>query len=350
MDKYFAVIDAGRGEIAAVMARWRKNGDCVFEAFARVKSDAFSKGMVSDIVEAAGSITEVLNKITEKTGKKAQDIYAAVTSSSVELISSSGVVLLSKYGREVSETDIARCVNIASTVKIPLDKEPLHKIAKEFSIDNEKGVREPLNLEGVKLGVDVNILTINSSVLKNMSKCVAQAGFVPAGFIFSGLASSYRVLSDEDRNMVTAIFNIHKDLSEIMVFDQGILSNCRVFSQGTDEVVSKSGIIDKETLEKLYSKIVKLSEWGKVRKIIIAGEGAAFDELIEFSEQFFNIPAFAGICRAKHFEELPPERAGYSSGLGVLDYLLHENSKKPIYTSIIKKIFSKILKFIDKYF
>jgi len=350
MEKYFAVIDAGRGEIAAVMAKWRKNGDCVFEDFARIKSDAFSGGIVSDIVEASGSISEVLSKLTEKNGKKVQDVYAAVTSSSVELTPSAGVVLLSKYGREVSETDIAKCIDIASTVKIPLDKEPLHKIAKDFSIDNEKGVKNPLNLEGVKLGVDVNILTISSSVLHNMSKCVAQAGFVPAGFIFSGLASSYRVLSDEDKNTVTAILNIHKDLAEIMIFEQGTLSACRVFSQGTDDVVLKSGIIDRIMAEELYTRIAKLPEWTKVQKIIIAGVGAVFDDLIEFSERFFNVPTSAGICHAKDFEELPPERAQYASGLGAIDYLLHESRKKTIYTSIIKKILSKILKFIDKYF
>jgi len=350
MEKYFAVIDAGRSEVAAIMARRLKNGDCVFEALARVKSDAFNNGVVSDIVKASGSISEVLNKLIEKSGKKAQDVYAVVTSASVERISSSGMVLLSKYGREVRQRDISRCIDIASTVKIPLDKEPLHKIAREFYIDGEKGIKNPIDLEGVKLGVDVNILTINSSVLNNMSKCIAHAGFVPAGFIFSGLASSYRFLNDEDRNMVTAIVNTHKDLTEIMIFDQGTLADCRVFSYGTDEFVSKNGIIARSTLENLYSEAVKLYGWENVQKIIISGTGALFDELIETSEQFFNIPVVAGICARKDYEELPPERAEYSAPLGVLDYLTHENKKNHICTGSLKKLLSGAVKFIDKYF
>ncbi len=350
MEKYVAVINAGRGEVSAVMARWRKNGSCVFEDFARVKSEAFSGGIISDVVQASGSISEVLNKLTEKTGKKASDVYAAVTSASIDRISSSGVVLLSKYGREVRQRDIARCIDIASTVKIPLDKEPLHKIAREFYIDSEKGIKNPMDLDGVKLGVDVNILTINSSVLNNMSKCIAHAGFVPAGFVFSGLASSYRFLNDEDKNMVTAIFNLHKNLTEIMLFDRGTLADCRVFSYGTDKYVSGNGIVERSVLENLYSEGTKLCEWEKVQKIIVAGSGALFEELIEFSEQFFNVPIVAGVCARKDYEELPPERAGYSAPLGVLDYLTSENQKNHICTGALKRFFSGTIKFIDKYF
>lgn len=241
-------------------------------------------------------------------------------------------------------------MEIGSTVKMPLDKEPLHEIVCGYSIDGEEGIKNPLNLEGVKLGIQVNIITINSSVLRNMSKCVSQAGFVPAGFVFSGLASAGRVLTGEDRQSGAAFLEVCNDLTEVLVFHRGILKSCKVLPVGTKDIVTESGGIDKDALEKLLSQVALLPGWEKIQKIVTIGEGTLKDDLVESLEEFFKIPIMVGTCIAKPFEDLLPERAEYIGSLGILDHLQQEKEKQRLSGSVFKRSLNKVLTFIDKYF
>ncbi|MGB2601923.1 MAG: hypothetical protein WBD00_02575 [Candidatus Omnitrophota bacterium] len=350
MSKYFAVLDVGSNEISAVAARWIRNGDYVIEGFCRVPSKGFRRGLVSDQSLATDSVAGALNKLKEKTGRKIRDVYAGVSSTSVGLIKSSGAVLLSKYGREITENDVKKCVKIAATVKTPLDKEPLHRIVRGFSIDGDGEIANPLNLEGVKLEADVNILMINSSVLRNMSKCISQAGFLSEGFVFSGLASSYRVLNNDDRGVNVAVLDISRDLTEAMVFFKGRMIGCKVLSAGAGSLLTESGNIDPEGLEGLSSRVSSLRGWRDVRKMLVTGEGALEHEMIESLEKIFTFPVKAGTCIAKPFEDLPPDRAGYIGSLGILDYLQEEKNGQKLAGNLLSKIYYRILSFIDRYF
>jgi len=350
MGRYFAALDAGCHGITAVAARWTGNRDFILEGFCRTGSKGFSKGIVTDAAAATDSIAEALGRLREKTGKKIQDVYAGVSSSSVDIVRSSGALLLSRYGRDVTEKDIRRCVEIGSAVKIPLDKESLHRIVCGFSIDGEKEIKNPLNLEGVKLEVRVNVLTINSSVLRNMSRCISQAGFIPAGFVFSGLASAYRALSEEDRETGAVLLDMCRDLTDVVVFHRGILNSCKVFSVGTNNILTEDGKFDARGLEELTPRITSLSGWEKVRKVMVTGEGALADNLIESLEGFFTVPVMAGSCISRPFEDLPPEKTGYIGSLGILDHLQQEKQKRRLSSNMIKRGFNRALGFIDRYF
>ena len=350
MSRLFASIDVGNSRISAVAARWDKNRDYVLEGLVHASSGGFRKGMVTDASVAADSIAGVLKKLKAKTGRKFHDVYAGVSSTSVTVVPSTGVLLLSKYGREVLERDIKKCVSIGSTIKIPLDKEPLHRIVDGFFIDEEREIKNPLNLEGVKLGVRVNIITISSSALRNMSKCIAQAGYVPAGFIFSGLASAYRVLTEDDRKTSVALVDMSEDMTEVMVFVRGVLTGCRVLPVGACDIQSDAGEVDAAELDKFISKLISLPGWDKVSKIKVIGEGVLADNIIESLEKVFAFPVAAGTCLVKPFEELPPERGGYIASLGMLDYLQEERHKKRHTGNLLKRSFDKTIAFLDRYF
>ena len=184
MSKCFAAVNASSSAITVVAARWNKNGDYILEGFARIRSKGFNKGIVMDASLATDSVALVLDKLKKTTNKNIQDVYVSVSSTSVEIRSSIGTLLLSKFGRNISERDISKCVEVGAAVKLPLDREPLHTVIMGFSVDGDREIKNPVNLEGVKLGVNVNIVTINSSVINNMAKCITHAGFIPSGFIF----------------------------------------------------------------------------------------------------------------------------------------------------------------------
>jgi hypothetical protein len=350
MSKYFAALDAGSSEITAVAAKWDKNGDYAIEGFCRSSSRGFSKGLITDAALATDSVVKTMDKLKEKTGKKIHDLYAGVSSTSIGITPSCGVLLLSKYGREITGMDIKKCLGVASIIKTPIDKEPLHSIVQRFSVDGEKEIKNPLNLEGVKLEAEVNILTINSSALNNMAKCISQAGYSPEGFVFSGLASSYRVLTDDDKRTNTCLLDINRDLTEGMIFCRGHLAWCRVFPVGTADLVEENGSVNLDNLEKLVSRVISLQGWNSVRSMTVIGEGGLTHDLVESLERSFPVPVKAGTCIARPFEDLPPERIGYIGSLGILDHLQEENKGRMRSGNVLKRGFHRFLGFVDRYF
>ena len=350
MEKYFAILDVTDKEIVGISARWLRKGGYAFERFARVPSKGFKKGMVADLNFASDSLIKVMHKLMEKTTRGIHDIYVGVSSPSMKIIPSSGVVLLSRYGRTITDNDVKRCLNIAQAVKMPLDKEFLHRTISGISVDNERDIANPVGLEGVKLEGKSNILVIDASMLRNMSKCISQAGFVPAGFIYNGLASSYRVLTEDDKESCVAILDINKGLEELTIFNQNVLTASFVTKIPPKETLYQVGQICEEAVTKTAAAISARPEWAKVKKVYLMGEGALVDGMVETLEREFTIPVVVPTCRVKPSENLPPDRTGYITCLGMLDYLQEERHRFQTGGNILKRASRRILTFLNKYF
>ena len=351
MKKYFAVIDSSPKDIAAICARWSKNGDYMIEGYSTVKAEGIEKGKITDPQKAANSIMDAVNALKKKTGKTIHEVYSGVSSSSVEIVNSTGVVLLSKYGREITERDVKKCTEIGSSVKIPLDRESLHTMVKDFSIDGETGIKNPVNLEGVKLEVDVNLLTVNSSFLKNLEKCISHAGLFSDGFIFSDLASSYRTLSPEEKIKGAALIDLNKKHTDVLIFRKGCLENYKSIPFGLDDLpLDEDMRIRVDAARPYLEKISSVGGWDRISKIVVIGDAVHNEGLMEFMEEVFHKTVTCGSCIAQPLEELPPERTAYISTLGMLDYLKEENQKKKHSRSLIKRGVNSVLVFIDKYF
>jgi hypothetical protein len=350
MNKYFAVLYSGSDEITACAVRWTRTGDYSLEGFCHAPSRGLSGGIVTDVAAATDSISGLLNKLKKRTGKRIVDVYAGISSGSIDIVPSEGMLLLSKYGRQVTEGDMKRCVQIGSVVKMPLDREALHYLVNGFSIDGEGSIKNPLNLEGTKLSVKMNILTVNSSAVKNLAKCITLAGYVPAGFTFSGLATSYRVLTEEYKEKGVILLDIGAATTEALIFSGGILNTCKVFSSGIDKLLSEDGNVDENQMNSFIKRIVSLAGWDKVHRIVVTGRGAMVDSIIESLDKSLHCPTEIGTFLVKPLEELPPERMRYLGNIGMLDYFQEEKLKKHTSGSLIKRSFNKVLTFVDRYF
>ncbi len=350
MSKTFAALNARSNEIALVAGRWNKSGDYAIEGFSRSPSRGINKGVVTDVAMATDSIAQALEKLREKTGKKIHEVYAGISSSSIDIIPSRGVVVLSKYGREVTTRDIAKCIKVGSIVKLPLEKEALHRVVNGFTLDDEKRMKNPMNLEGVKLSAELDIITINSTVLRNLTKSINLAGYTCSGFVFTGFASALRILSKEDKEEGAVLLDIGEDLTEMLIFDKDILIDCKAFNIGTKDLVSRISGIDKNKVNYLCSKLFKQKSWSNSRRVVIAGEGALAENLIESFEEALYSEVKAGTCSIKPFEDLPADRIGYASCLGILDHFHEQELEKRHAGNIAKRAVNRILSFIDSYF
>ena len=350
MGKYFTIISPGNKKVACLLARWSGNGECILEEAIIHFCDGFTDGEIEDLSKATKGVRETLEKLKEKTGISVHDVYIVIKSSSIKLISSSGMLLLSKYGREISAIDVKKCLNIASTIKMSLHSESIHKIVRDFSVDDQTGISNPVNMEGVRLACDVNLITISSPAINNFSKCVSQAGYIPAGFIHSALAYSYRVIDETDQKCVLIVLDIGKIRIDATVFSENKMSENKSLSIGINDLLDENKKIKKDKFSQLVEQLKNFDQWGNVSKILLVGEGVFQETLIEEMERSFDIPTKVGFCAAKPFEELPLDRTTYASSLGAIDFLKHERAKKRIEGNLFKHIISGICSFLDKYF
>ncbi|MFQ5953073.1 MAG: hypothetical protein ACE5JK_06685 [Candidatus Omnitrophota bacterium] len=350
MSKSIAILNSGTDEITAVAARWMKSGDYLLEGFSHLSSRGMREGVVTDATAATDSISRVLENLKERSGRSFSDVYTGISSASVDVTSSQGVLLLSRYGRQINEDDIRKCIEIGSTVKMPLDREALHYLVDGFSIDGESSVKNPLNLEGVKLSARMNIITMKSSPIKNVAKCISMAGYVPSGFVFSGLAASYRILEEEDKEEGVILLVVGADTTEALIFHNGILRSCRVFPAGVEKLISRDENVDRGYMGSLVSQVISLPGWNKVRRVVVTGRGAMIDNIVEALEESFNCPTEIGTFLVKPFEELPPERMRYLGNIGILDCLREEKLRERRSGSLIKRGFGRVLAFLDRYF
>ncbi len=350
MKKTFAVLDIKCGEIAAIAAHWGKNNDFILEGFFRSPARGLSKGMVKDAASATDSITGIIAKLREKTGRKIHEIYTTVSSPSIELVTSSGALLLSKYGREVFHSDVLRCMKVGSVIKLPRNKDPLHKLMREFFLDGEGGIKNPVGLEGVKLDVLIDIVAIKTSVLTNLNKCVSLSGFSTEGMILSGIANSYRAISNENAVRGVVLLNLYRDITEFECFYREHLTACKVHPFGVYENAFPSQAIIPENLDVLSESLTMEPGWKDVKEIIVVSEDELNDELIKKLEEKLHCPVTEGKCLSRPFEYLPADRMAYIGCLGILDHLREERKTRKSEKNAFKKVLRQVTSFMDKYF
>ncbi|MBD3379889.1 MAG: hypothetical protein GF408_05445 [Candidatus Omnitrophica bacterium] len=352
MNKLFASMSIGCDEISLVAARWNRKADYIKEAFSRSEAEGLSRGIVTDAEKAVRSIQRAVKKLRDKAGKEIHEIYSSVTSEDLEIIPSGGMVLLSRYGREVTARDVRRCVGIARAARLPLEKEVLHYYVKGFSIDGNKEIKNPIGLEGIKLEAKLNIAVVRSSVLRNLSKCISLAGYFPAGYVFSATASSKRVLSPDEIEEGVTLLDICGDLSEATYFKNGIPEGHKNITVSGKDLVLRDGSLCGRSVKDLAGSLRDLAEaaGGNTPKVVVTGEGAMAEGLIEEIENDYEGSVVSGTCFAGPYEDLPPERAAYIEALGVIDHLREERKKDHLWGGYLRQAFNSALIFLDKYF
>ena len=351
MGKSFAVIDVGSEETFALAARWIKNGGYSVEGFHRARSSGMSDGSVTEVYPASDHIRSLLAGLSKKTGISFHDVYAGISSPSVQVFPSTGSILISRYGREVSFRDIKKCVEIGSLARIPLDREVLHRIVMGFSVDGERLIRDPEGLEAVKLGVEVNIATINVTFVRNFSKSIAQAGYIPSGFVLSPLASSTRILSEDDKLDRTVFILTHGKKTEVLFLNSGNLENCVVFDEPIAKKHFSSGAEEEGNEFGMFFKVVSsMRGWQDMRRIVVSGTRTVPEEFLQYVEKASGMPVRVGLPLTKPFEDLPEDGASYAAALGVLDQLGNSKSKKRGETNPFKRAVYKMMGTLDEYF
>ena len=169
-------------------------------------------------------------------GCQIQSVYAGIAGSHIRSMSSHGIVAI--RDREVFQPDIDRVIDAAQAVAIPADQKILHILPQEFLIDSQEGIKEPLGMSGVRLEAKVHLVTCAVNAAQNIEKCIQQCGLAIDDIILEQLASSYAVLTEDEKDLGVCLVDIGGGTSDIAIFTEGAIKHTAVIPIAGDQVTN----------------------------------------------------------------------------------------------------------------
>ncbi len=237
--KLISAIDIGSSKVSAIIAQHRdedSDGRLHVIGAAASVSKGVRKGQIVNIEEAVGSIMEAVEAAERMAGFNMSHAWISVGGNHIGSHNSHGVVAVSQPQGEIGAHDVQRVLEAARAVSLPTASEIIHVLPKSFVVDSQEGVRDPVGMTGVRLEVDTHIVIGSSPVIKNIVKCVSEVGCDVAGMVYSGLASSYSVLSETEKELGVVLVDIGGGTMSIAIFVEGALSYSSVIQVGAINV------------------------------------------------------------------------------------------------------------------
>ncbi|HLQ85739.1 MAG TPA: cell division protein FtsA [Salinisphaeraceae bacterium] len=229
-------LDIGTSKVACIVAEPGTEGELEIIGLGSAPSRGMKKGMVVNIESTTDSIRRAVEEAELMAGCRIQSVYCGISGAHVQSHNSPGIVAV--RNREVSESDIERVVDAACAVRLPSDHKILHVLPQEFSVDDNEGIQEPVGMSGVRLEARVHIVTGSVTSAQNIQKCVARCGLEVAKLSLEQLASSYAVLSQDEKDLGVALVDIGGGTSDIAVFVNGAIRHTAVIPIAGDQVTN----------------------------------------------------------------------------------------------------------------
>ncbi|MDG1248356.1 MAG: cell division protein FtsA, partial [SAR86 cluster bacterium] len=226
----------GTSKVVCIVGTRDENGQLEIISLGSYPSSGLKKGVVVNIEATTDAIKKAVEQAQSIQEDKIKSIYVGVAGSHIKSINSQGIVGIKD--KEVKPFDIEKVIESASSVSIPSDQEVLHVLPQEYVIDDQDGIKEPLGMSGVRLEARVHLVTCSNSALRNIEKCVKNCGLSVDGFVLEQLASSYSILSDDEKDLGVCLVDIGGGTTDIAIFNAGSIVHTGVIPIAGDQVTS----------------------------------------------------------------------------------------------------------------
>src|SRR3954468_10895082 len=222
----------------------------------QARTTGLRKGIVSDIEETTRSIKKAIEDAERMSGTKIDTIYAGSAGERVRAMISKGIVAVN--GDEISKADVDRANDVARAQPVPQDRELLHAIPQEYTIDKNQGIRDPIGMIGTRLETEMYLVTIGASPAMNLRKAVERAGYQIRELVLEPLASALSVLTEDEKELGVALVEMGAGTTDIAVFHEGKIRHLGTLAYGgnnvTNDIVHGLGVTqaDAERLKERY--------------------------------------------------------------------------------------------------
>ena len=234
--KLIVGLDVGTSKVVAIVGEISPDGEIQIIGLGSHPSRGLKKGVVVNIESTVQSIQRAVEEAALMAGCEIHSVYTGIAGSHVRSLNSHGIVAI--RDQEVTYDDVVRVIDAARAVAIPADQKILHVLPQEFIIDNQEGIREPVGMSGVRLEAKVHIVTGAVSAAQNIVKCVRRCGLEVDEIILEQVASSYAVLTEDEKDLGVCLVDIGGGTTDIAIFTGGAIRHTHVIPIAGDQVTN----------------------------------------------------------------------------------------------------------------
>ena len=229
-------LDIGTSKVVAVVGEIDSNGSIEVVGIGSHPSRGLKKGVVVNIESTVNAIQRAVEEAELMAGCQIHSVYVGIAGSHIRSMNSHGIVAIREG--EVVAADVDRVLDAAQAVAIPADQKVLHVLPQEYVIDNQGGIKEPLGMSGVRLEAKVHLVTCAVNAAQNIEKYIHRCGLEVDGIILEQLASSFSVVTGDERDLGVCLVDIGGGTSDIAIFTDGAIRHTGVIPIAGDQVTS----------------------------------------------------------------------------------------------------------------
>ncbi len=229
-------LDIGTSKVVCLVAEVGLDGVTEIVGIGSHASRGLKRGVVVNIESTVNSIQRAVEDAELMAGCKIHSVTVGIAGSHISATNSHGIVAVRE--REVTEYDLERVIDAAQAVAIPADQKILHILPQEYVIDNQEGIKEPLGMSGVRLEAKVHLVTGAINAVHNIEKCVRLCGLEIDAVVLEQLASSYSVLTEDEKELGVCMVDIGGGTSDMAIFTGGAIRHTAVVPIAGDQVTN----------------------------------------------------------------------------------------------------------------
>jgi len=201
-----------------------------------------SKGSINSIEDVVSVVSSGLEKIERIVGVPIENVWLGITGLHIMSQSNKGVVAVSKADNEITAEDVERALEAAKAISVPLNYQVLHVLPKNFCVDGQSGIKDPIGMTGMRLEVDTQIILSSNSQLDTLSKSVYRAGLDIKDVVLSILANAEATITDRQKDLGVAVLDIGGSTTSLAVFEEGDLLYNAILPIGSDHITNDIAI------------------------------------------------------------------------------------------------------------
>lgn len=313
-DRNFIVgLDIGTSKVVALIGEVTQDNQLEIVGIGRCASHGLKRGVVVNIESTVQSIQRAVEEAELMANCDVRRAFTGIAGSHIRSLNSHGIVAI--RDNEVTQNDVDRVIDAAKAVAIPADQKILHILPQEFLIDNQGGIHEPIGMSGVRLEAKVHMVTGAVSAAQNIVKSVKRCGLDVSDVILEQLASSYSVLTDDEKELGVCMVDIGGGTTDIAIFSHGSIRHTAVIPIAGDQVTNDIAMALRTP--------TKAAEEIKLKYASVLSHHASGNQMIEVPSVFdrpgrkISAKALADVVNARYDElfmlvKAELERSGFS--------------------------------------
>ena len=399
-------LDIGTTKVSVVVGEFDLNGEVEIIGVGNHPSHGLKRGVVVNIEKTVDSIQNAAEKAERMSGHVIKEVIVGIAGGHIKGMNGHGMVTL--RDKEVTSKDIERVIESANALLIPAEREIIHAIAQDYTVDRESGIKDPVGIHGLKLEADVHIVTGDVTAARNIIKCIEMSGMLSVDMVLEQIASSEAVLTEDEREIGVAMIDFGGGTCDIAVFMNGSTKYTESITLGGDhldrdiafglsvplpearklkeshgtamarpnempsderiEVKSASGHVPKHVLKRDLTTIIQMRMeeiFTLIKKeflkngftgmlpagVVLTGGSSKMREMTTLAEQVLDMPVRIGIPQnVNGITEIITDPI-YSTGVGLVKYAsLNEQPGVPSGVLRQKNVFTRMKGWFNEFF